>query len=61
MKLLQGENHKAKIFIYGLFNDAVSNLDYLLPKVRKTMNNEQERMWKEAFVAKFETLPRHLP
>jgi hypothetical protein len=36
------------IFIYGLFNDPVSNsLDYIMRNEWMTVNNELERMWKE--------------
>jgi len=36
-------------FSYGLFNDAVSSTLYVAPTDR--MNNELERIWKEAVVA----------
>jgi hypothetical protein len=39
------------LFIYDLFNDAVSSLE-----CRKTGNNELEKMWKEAVGARFELL-----
>jgi hypothetical protein len=37
------------VFMYCLFNDAISNSDSLAPKSR--MCNELKSMWKEAAVA----------
>jgi xanthine dehydrogenase iron-sulfur cluster and FAD-binding subunit A len=41
------------LFIYSLFNDAFSISDYRASneRMRMTVNNELERMWKEAVVA----------
>jgi hypothetical protein len=48
------------LFIYNLFNDAFSSTDYILSNERMTVNNELERMWKEAVVAQFKVLSQHL-
>jgi hypothetical protein len=41
------------VFIYfcSLFNDAVSNLDYVASNYLKVLDNKFEGMWKEAAVA----------
>jgi hypothetical protein len=39
------------ILIYNLFNDAFSISDYIASNERMIVNNELERMWKEAVVA----------
>jgi hypothetical protein len=38
------------LFIYSLFNDAFSVSDYIASNERMLVNNELERMWKEADV-----------
>jgi hypothetical protein len=48
------------IFIYSLFNDAFIISDYIVSNERMIVNNELERMWKEAAVALFKELSRHL-
>jgi hypothetical protein len=49
------------LFFYDVFNNAFSNLDYIESNGRMIVNNELERMRKEAAVALFEVLSRHLP
>jgi hypothetical protein len=44
------------VFLYDLFNDALSSLEY-----RKAGNNELENMWKEAVGARFAVLSQYLP
>jgi hypothetical protein len=39
------------LFIYGLFNDAISSSDYIASNNRMVLNNELEWIWKEAAVA----------
>jgi hypothetical protein len=36
------------LFICGLFNDIVSSSDYIMSNDRAIMNNEWDRIWKEA-------------
>jgi hypothetical protein len=48
-------------FIYSLFNDTFSKSDYIASNERMIVNNELERKWKEAVVAQFKVLSRHLP
>jgi hypothetical protein len=43
------------------FNYAVSTVLYIVLNGRTTMNNELERMWKEAVMAQFEVLSQYLP
>jgi hypothetical protein len=40
-----------RLFIYSLFNDAFSSSDYVTSNERIIVNNELERMWKEAVMA----------
>jgi hypothetical protein len=50
------------LFIYCLFNDAVSSSDYVASNGRTILNTELEGTWKEAVLnSYFEFLPRHLP
>jgi hypothetical protein len=49
------------VFITYLFNDTVHSWDYIALNDRMIMNIDLERMWKEAVVAWFEVLCRHLP
>jgi hypothetical protein len=51
----------ALLFTYNLFNAAFNISDYIASNERMIVNNELERMWKEAVVAKFMVLSRHLP
>jgi uncharacterized membrane protein len=44
------------VFIYGLFNDAVSSLDCILSNDRIVNDNELERMWREMAMALFKVL-----
>jgi hypothetical protein len=44
-------NCTAYLFICSLFNDAFSISDYTASNERMIVNNELERMWKEAVVA----------
>jgi hypothetical protein len=53
-------NFADTLFIYGLFDDALSNRGYTALNGKMLWDNELERMWKEAVVASFGTLP-HLP
>jgi hypothetical protein len=39
------------LFICSLFNDTFSSSDYIVSNERTILNNELERMWKEAVVA----------
>jgi hypothetical protein len=39
------------LFIYSLFNDNFSISDYIASNEKMIVNNELERMWKEAVVA----------
>jgi hypothetical protein len=39
------------LFIYSLFNDAFSSSDYTASSEKMIVNNELERIWKEAVVA----------
>jgi hypothetical protein len=45
--------HYTSLFIYSLFNDAFSVSDYTVSneRMRMIVNNELERMWKEAVMA----------
>jgi hypothetical protein len=45
-------------FVRGLFNDAVSSLNYKTSNDR--MMNELKSIWKEAVVAQFKVLSQHL-
>jgi hypothetical protein len=49
------------LFIYSLFNDAFIISDYIASNERMIVNNELESMWKEAVMAQFKVLSRHLP
>jgi hypothetical protein len=42
--------HYAVIFIYGLFNNAVSSSDYKRQMIGLLINNELERTWKGTLV-----------
>jgi hypothetical protein len=42
---------KTLFFIYDLFNDAFRILDYTALNGRMILNNELERMWKEAVIS----------
>jgi hypothetical protein len=42
---------KYGLFIYSLLNDFVSSSDYIESNKRIIVNNEMERIWKEAVVA----------
>jgi hypothetical protein len=48
------------VFIFSLFNDAASNVDYVLRSAYVVLNNELPRNWKEAVVARLKVLPRQL-
>ena len=48
------------VFIFRLFNDADSNVDYVLRSAYVVVNNELPRNWKEAVVARLKVLPRQL-
>jgi hypothetical protein len=50
------------LFIHGLFNDAVSSSDYEAPNDRmiRLMNNKLLRLFREAFVATFKVIYRHI-
>jgi hypothetical protein len=39
------------LFIYSLFKNAFSSSDYIASNERIMVNNELERMWKEAVIA----------
>jgi hypothetical protein len=43
------------LFIYGILNNAVSSSDYIGLN-GKSMNNEEERMWKEVVMALIEIM-----
>jgi hypothetical protein len=42
--------HTFYSFIYSLFNDAFNSSDYIASNERMIVNNELERIWKEAVV-----------
>lgn len=42
--------HELQSVIYGLFNDAESISGYTASNVRRSLNNELERIWKEVVV-----------
>jgi hypothetical protein len=42
---------KIYLFIHSLFHDAFSISDYIVSNERMIVNNEMERLWKEAVVA----------
>jgi hypothetical protein len=46
--------------IYGVVKEYVSNYHLLAWSCSRLINNESERMWKEAILARFEILSRHL-
>jgi hypothetical protein len=52
---------KIEVFIYDMFNDALSSSAYSLQRrMIGLMNNEFERIWEEAVVAQFKLQSRHL-
>jgi hypothetical protein len=49
------------LFAITLFNDTVINLEHVAINVFTIVNNKLDKMGKEAVVAYFEILSRHLP
>jgi hypothetical protein len=43
-------------FFVCLFNDAISNSEHVASCYSMTVNNELEKLWKEASIAGFKTL-----
>jgi hypothetical protein len=46
---------------YSLFSCVFSVSGYVVSNKRMIVNNELERMWKEAVMASFKVLSKHLP
>lgn len=52
---------RGALFIYGLFNNSVSNSDSVAWSVTTVSDSELERTWKDAAIAQFDMSSRHFP
>jgi hypothetical protein len=50
-------NNNLYLFIGSYFNDADSVFGYVVQNIRMRVNNELERIWKEAVASKLKVLP----
>ena len=51
----------AEMLFVVLFDDASSSLNYIASNGKGSVNDELQRVWKEAFVASFELQSPHMP
>jgi hypothetical protein len=53
--------YRKKAFAGNVFNNTISNSDYITSKEWMTVNNELDRTWKEVVMTQFKVLFWHLP
>jgi hypothetical protein len=60
-KSIRRKNAVLVLCVSSLFNDALSNADYIALNGWAMLNNELEKIGKEAVLPQFEVTIRHLP